>query len=142
MCFASYLMPEKRAVCFVGVIPMAGKVGYRRITRCVTLPDFQGIGIAGRTLQAVCELFRDRKSPISPGQCIRMGIVTGHPAMIRAMANSPVWRCRNVSPMGTPPLGGTSGFRSLYDKMNDRKKIVKTSAGRAVASFEYIGKKT
>ena len=105
-------------VAFVAVAPLAGYAGRRRIARLVVLPDYQGVGIGSRVLDAVAGLV------YAEGK--RVNIVTSHPAMIRGLAASPRWRCIDVMPHGR---AARTGFQ----------KRMKLSRGRAVVSFEYMG---
>ncbi len=104
-------------VAFVAVAPLVGFKGRWRIARVVVLPDYQGIGIGMRVLDAVAELVK------AEGK--RVNIVTSHPAMIRGLANSTRWRCVNVAPAGRVA-------RSAFQKR------LKVAAGRAVVSFEFM----
>ena len=74
-------------VAFAAVAPQMGRVGYRRFSRVVVLPDYQGIGVGGRFRDAVAQTEQS-----TPG-VRRLSLVTSHPAMIRSLANSPRWRC-------------------------------------------------
>ncbi len=61
-------------VSFCATLPLIGQRGYWRITRMVTLPDYQGIGIGMRVAEAVAGLYRD--------DGLRIGITASHPAVI------------------------------------------------------------
>jgi ABC-type thiamine transport system ATPase subunit len=105
-------------VCLVAVIPSMGHQGCRCISRVVTLPDYQGVGIGGKVLDAVADLESQSHK--------RIGITTSHPAMIRHLARSPCWRAVAFHPVGAcrnqaPAFARRSG-----------------SAGRAVAGFRYV----
>ncbi len=63
--------------------PVAGFKGYRRFSRVVVLPDFQGIGIGGK--------FRDAVAAIEAPRCQRLSLVTSHPGMIRSLNRSLKW---------------------------------------------------
>ena len=108
---------EGRAVAFAGVLPVIGKVGQSRITRLVTLPDFQGVGIGRALLNAVAEIYKSKGRSMS--------IRTSHPAMIRSLPNSAKWRTASVY-----KHGGSKHAGHCDDK---------ASFGRAVASFRYCG---
>jgi len=111
-----------RPVAFAAVLPMAGKRNYRRVSRLVVLPDFQGVGIGSAMLEAVCELYVARG--------VRMGITTGHPGMIRRLWNSPKWSRVKLYPTGRP------GQRHRFRRQGAR---LRGSLGRCVASFRYRG---
>jgi len=109
---------EDAPVCFVAVLQAAGRRHAVRVTRLVTLPDFQGVGIGGRTLDAVCELYRRRGK--------RVGIATGHPAMIAHLRRSPSWRTVKFSPCGR-------------GRNTNRRLAGSESTARAIASFRFLG---
>ncbi len=105
-------------VSFCATLPQIGQRGYWRITRMVTLPDYQGIGIGMRVAEAVAGLYRD--------EALRMGITASHPAVIAHCARSPRWRTVRVMKTGSR---GTDRFIRGY----------RGSTGRAVVSFEFLG---
>lgn len=113
---------EDRPVALAAVLPMAGKRNYRRVSRLVVLPDFQGVGIGSATLEAVCELY------VAGGT--RIGITTGHPGMIRRLWNSSKWMRVKLYPTGRP------GQRHRFRRRGTRRR---GSLGRCVASFRYRG---
>lgn len=97
------------------------QVGHRRtwrVTRLVTLPDFQGIGIGSKLLQCVAELH------IAGGD--RLLITSSHPAVLSHCARSRRWRLRRVYKHGRRPQRVRNGW-------------YRGSWGRATASFEYVG---
>ena len=108
----------RRATAFCATLAIAGRRQHWRITRLVTLPDFQGIGIGTRVAEAVAELHR--------AECCRLSVTASHPALVAHCRRSPLWRARGVKQLGSR---GPHGFANAY----------RTSAGRAVASFEYMG---
>ena len=93
--------------------------GRKRITRLVTLPAYQGIGIGRRLLSRVAQ------HEHSAG--FRVTITTSHPAMIACCRNSPEWKCLRVK------KHGSTSQRRCYGL------AVKASAGRPVVSFEFLG---
>ncbi len=121
--FESYLaIWADRAVAFVAVLPMTGKRNYRRISRLVVLPDYQGVGVGSGVLESVCDLYR--------ADGIRMGITTGHPGMIRRLWRSPKWRTLKLCPVGN------AGSRRRFHKTGRRDS---GSLGRCVVTFRYLG---
>ncbi|MHB8897341.1 MAG: GNAT family N-acetyltransferase [Thermoguttaceae bacterium] len=105
-----------RPVVFCATLGLIGRRNHRRISRLVTLPEFQGIGIGSATLRAVAELHR--------AEGHRVNITTGHPAMIDHLRRNPHWRTVAVKPTGTH---ASRRFRASC----------RDSSGRAVVSFEY-----
>lgn len=102
-------------VSFVSVRTSLGFTGQRRISRIVTLPDYQGVGIGIATLNAVADITQRQ-----PG-VTKVSIRTGHPAMLNALSRNQAWRCSDYSKTG----GGKHTFGN------------KGSTGRCVATFVY-----
>jgi hypothetical protein len=108
----------REPVAFCATIPLIGRRGHWRITRLVTLPEYQGIGIGLRVAEAVAELHTH--------DGLRINITASHPAVIAHCARSPLWRTVRVGghrkPSARPLVANYGG-----------------AGGRAVASFEYLG---
>ncbi len=114
-CYVSYWNDEPVAFC--ATLSIIGRKNHRRISRLVTLPDYQGIGIGSATLRAVADLHRQEGH--------RVNITTSHPAMIDHLRRNSSWRTVAVKPTGTH---ASKRF----------KRVCKDSVGRAVVSFEYF----
>ena len=81
-------------VAFCAVLAMPGRKGRWRISRIVVLPDYQGIGVGRRMLDAVAGLYtRDGG---------RMNITTSHPAMIASMRARNSERGARSNPSSVP----------------------------------------
>jgi len=102
------------ACCVVGTV---NKFNFHRISRIVTLPDYQGVGIGGRFLDTLCELYR------SQGK--RITIVGSHPSILSHCKRSPLWMGRAIDHAGTV--------------IRDKNKPAMTVRKRTTASFEYVG---
>jgi GNAT superfamily N-acetyltransferase len=111
---------DDRPVAFCGVVGMYGRRGHKRITRLVTLPDFQGVGIGMRLAESVGE--------IQQSAGVRLNITASHPAVVAHAGRSPRWRTVGIAKTGHPRSDLT------------REKKAKISAGRSVVSFEYVGR--
>jgi GNAT superfamily N-acetyltransferase len=105
-------------VSFCATLPSIGRNNHWRITRIVTLPDYQGIGIGMRVAEAVCELHR--------AQGHRVSVTASHPALIAHCRRSPRWRTSRVLKTGS---ADNATFANNY----------RSSIGRAVVSFEFLG---
>ncbi len=105
-------------VSFCATVALLGRNHRWRVTRVVTLPDYQGIGIGTATTETVAELHRQA------GQ--RLSLTCSHPAMIAHCRRSPRWRTSGVK-----KTGGRASRRLAGQ--------YQASAGRAVVSFEYVG---
>jgi GNAT superfamily N-acetyltransferase len=110
---------EGEPVTFCATLPVIAKKNHRRFTRIVTLPDYQGMGIGMRVVAAVAQLHR--------AEGLRINVTSSHPALIRHCAQSSHWRTVNVKKTGARPSGAK------------RFAKYRSSAGRAVVSFEYVG---
>lgn len=110
---------EGQPVAFCAVVAMIGRSRHKRITRLVTLPDFQGLGIGTRLLDAVSEYY------LAHG--VRVGITATHPAIVGYCRRSDRWRLTGVRRAGNPTL----------QRVGER--VIRNSAGRSVTSFEYVG---
>jgi GNAT superfamily N-acetyltransferase len=107
---------EGAPVAFCATLPVIGRRKRWRISRLVTLPDYQGIGIGLRVAEAVGDLHCDQGE--------RFSITASHPAVIAHCRASPRWRATEVKKTGSAPTRGISDYRG--------------STGRAVVSFEYL----
>ncbi len=107
-------------VAFCATIPAIGRRYRWRITRIVTLPDYQGIGIGLRVAEAVAELHRE--------QGHRITMTASHPSVVAHCRRSPRWRASGLK------LTGSRGREQRFHNYRG-------SAGRAVVSFEFIAER-
>jgi ABC-type ATPase with predicted acetyltransferase domain len=107
-----------RAVSCCCVSAMFGHRGHKRISRIVVLPDFQGVGIGGAMLDTVAELVADSG--------YRVSIAGRHPSMLSHCRLSKRWSGNRSSLTGSARATNTV-----------RGRVVPTSCGNAIASFEY-----
>jgi len=117
-CYVAYW--DDNPVCFVGVLhfPHRKTDKFKRVTRLVTLPAYQGLGIGGDVLNNIAQFYRDGGN--------RFTITTSHPALMYVLNDSCCWRCidglsRNAKHQGNKAMNKTS------------------SASRKTATFEYDG---
>lgn len=110
---------EGEPVTFCATLPVITKKNHRRFTRIVTLPDYQGMGIGMRVVAAVAALHR--------AEGLRINVTSSHPALIRHCRRSAEWRTVNVKKTGSSPSDSR------------RFPTYRSSAGRSVVSFEYVG---
>lgn len=91
--------------CFIGLIdnrpasfvstnkfPHASVKNIMMLNRIVVLPDFQGIGVAGKMISAVSNHMHDRD--------FRVRITTSHPGMIESLKKSQHWICKRQGRAG------------------------------------------
>lgn len=101
---------------FFSIIAAMGMKGWRRGHRTVVLPDYQGLGIGNRMIEATAQWLYDT-------QKLRFRARTSARSLIKhRLRNQSMWRCVQAPIMKAP--SGTKG--------------VKTSAGRLTSSWEYI----
>ena len=107
-------------VAFCATVSLIGRKNRWRISRIVTLPDYQGIGIGMAVAEAVAELHVAQRH--------RMNVTASHPALLAHCRRSPRWKTVGVKKTGSR---GAGKFIGNY----------RGSTGRAVVSFEYVGDK-
>lgn len=124
-------------VCHVAVCPKFESKHYRA-TRLVTMPEWQGAGIATKFLAEVCQMHLDGE-----GRCGKHYTTlfhTSHPQLCMALRHSKKWR--QVSAMlygGNKKKSQSSIAKSATSQ--GRKAMTAGYGGhfRAVQGFEYIG---
>jgi GNAT superfamily N-acetyltransferase len=104
-------------VAFCAMLALIGHKRRWRISRIVTLPDYQGVGIGMAVAEAVAELH------VREG--CRVNVTASHPSLIAHCRRSPRWRAVGVKKTGSRGAKFVSNYRG--------------SPGRAVVSFEYVG---
>src|SRR5262249_34400965 len=104
-------------IAFCAVVAALGWRGVKRIQRLVTLPGVQGMGIGGKGLDSV--------GGVGSRRGVRVAVTPSHPAIIAHCSRSPRWRYMASKKTGSTP-----------QRMNGRQ--IRSSAGRAVASFEWV----
>jgi len=97
-----------------------GSRGRWRISRIVTLPDYQGVGIGMRVAETIGDLY------LAEG--LRFSVTAAHPALLAHCRRSAKWKLRHLLKTGSRRSVNYRSYRG--------------SGGRAVASFEYIGART
>lgn len=115
-CFLATWNGEPAAFC--AMLNLIGRKNRWRVSRIVTLPDYQGVGVGTAVVEAVAELHRREGN--------RVNITTSHPAMIAHCRRSPRWRVVNVRKIGSRRIAW-------------REKNYRGAIGRAVVSFEFVG---
>ena len=106
-------------VAFCATVALIGHKRRWRISRIVTLPDYQGVGIGMAVAEAVAELH------VQEGN--RVNVTASHPSLIAHCRRSPRWRAVGVKKTGSR---GSQKFIANY----------RGSPGRAVVSFEYCSR--
>ena len=106
-------------VCFCGILhfPHPKIKNYKKVTRLVVMPDYQGIGIGNRMLKYIAEYYINKN--------YRFGIVTSTPALIEHFKNNSKWELKNYGRNNTQTKGSTVGN-------------MKVSKNRLTTSWEYV----
>ncbi|MBN8625026.1 MAG: GNAT family N-acetyltransferase [Planctomycetes bacterium] len=115
-CYAATL--DGVPVAFCAVLTQFARRGAWRISRLVTRPEFQGLGIGTRLAEAIGDLY------LAEG--LQFGVTAAHPALLRHCSRSRKWRLARTSRPGRR--------RRMRPEDNYRD-----AQGRAVATFAYIG---
>ena len=82
-----------KPVAFCALIPQQGKERWYRVSRMVTLPDYQGIGIGSAFLDALAMLYVE--------QGFRFSITASHPSVLSHCKRSGHWQAINVKKLGS-----------------------------------------
>jgi GNAT superfamily N-acetyltransferase len=117
-CYGAFWQDEDHPVAFCAAVAALGWKRAKRITRLVTLPEFQGLGIGSQLAEAVAEHEASRGN--------RVTITASHPAIIAHCSRSPRWRYVELKKTG-----------STRQRLGERE--IRSSLGRAVAGFEFVG---
>jgi ABC-type lipoprotein export system ATPase subunit len=119
-CYVGYWNDEP--VTFVGILhqPHPKVDALKRVTRVVTLPAYQGLGIGTSVLNAVSGYYFESGN--------RVRIVTSHPGLMRALNRNNLWRCVN-------------SFSHQARQTGNKARSWNTSSSykRKTATFEYDG---
>lgn len=117
-------------IAHVAVSPRPGMKD-ARAARFVVMPEYQGIGIGTRLLNAVAESWLAGENRF--GKPMRLTINTSHPGLCGALRRSPLWRQISAKLHGESDNGQRERFK--------RKGYAAVSHGghfRAVQGFRYI----
>ncbi len=106
-------------VAFCATLTLIGRRGHWRISRLVTLPDFQGLGIGMRVAEAIGQMYLD--------EGLRLSVTASHPALLAHCRRSSFWRPSRVMRIGSRQTHLWRNYRG--------------SRGRTVVSFNYIGQR-
>lgn len=75
-------MVNNELVCHTGIIQFPMRKGWKRVHRLVVLPDYQGIGIGMKFINAVARMVEPRA---------RVNLTTTTPSIVHALAKSDEW---------------------------------------------------
>jgi len=95
-CYAAWW--KGKPVAFCALIPQQGQERWYRVSRIVTLPDYQGIGIGSAFLDALAGLYVE--------QGFRFSITASHPSVLAHCKRSKHWKAINVMKTGSKRSSG------------------------------------
>jgi GNAT superfamily N-acetyltransferase len=109
---------HNRVVAFCATCGLYGRVGRKRITRIVVLPDYQGLGIGMQLAEHIAAYEASRG--------FRCNLTASHPAVIAHCQRSAKWQ--------------TIGIKRAHGRsfQTSHGGEVKTAVGRSVVSFEFV----
>lgn len=126
-------------VCHLAVCPQF-QCGHYRATRLVTMPEWQGIGVATKFLNEVCQMHLE-----GLGRCGKKYTTvfhTSHPQLCMALRHSKKWRQKSAVLHGVNKK--KSGTTIRESSVRTGNSLVVNGGGygghfRAVQGFEYVG---
>jgi GNAT superfamily N-acetyltransferase len=80
-------------VAFCALLPQQGFARWYRVSRIVTLPDYQGVGIGSALLDTLAEMYVE--------QGYRFSITASHPSVLSHCRRSEHWKATNVMKTGS-----------------------------------------
>ena len=121
-CFG--LAIDQQVVAFAGILHRPNSRGpnnLKGVSRLVTLPDWQGLGLAMMLVDELGAAYKARG--------FHLHTYPAHPGLIRTFQKSPTWRqtMQSTKNLGNPSSGGNSSIR--YGGFG----------GRPNAVFDYVG---
>ena len=128
-CFIAFIRNSENELipaCFVGCIHAVGHADIKRVSRIVTLPEFQGVGIAGRVLSVVGDFYKS--------QGYRFRLKTSHRQFIKALHKNQAWRTVSFTALSKARHRG-----SILKATARGSSEIPTSYGRQTGNFEYRG---
>ena len=130
-CFVLFV--EGRPASFAGILhrPHPRVENVKGVSRVVTLPDYQGLGLAFVLLDALGAAYR--------ALGFRFHHYPAHPAFVRAVDRSPRWALRKKPGKFSPALGYNSAIRAAMTKKNREGVLRGGFGGRPCAVLEYVG---
>ena len=101
-CFVAFVGETPAAFAGILHLPHASVKNMKRVSRLVTLPDFQGLGLAFVLTDLLGGLYRSHG--------LRLRMYPAHPSLVRSYARSPAWvAVKAPSPIRTELRPGRAG---------------------------------
>lgn len=130
--FVAYLNEE--IVGFISILPQPGVAGLKypawRVHRLVVLPDYQGLGIAVKLLEYICDLYAYQERV--------MYIRTSHVKLINYLKNSKKWKGNGVLVKSHADTGALSGRRVHETRLSTSFKYIADCENVAGRVYNYL----
>ena len=123
---------EDELICHTGIIQFPMRKGWKRVHRLVVLPDYQGVGVGMKFVNAVSEKY------VSDGWMVNLTTTT--PAIVGALKRSNVWMLGSYGRIGNS-MGSWRKYYGTQHKDNKGHGVHhlnnKSSKNRITFSFNY-----
>jgi len=130
--FVAYLNDEVVGMC--AILPQPGVAGLKhpawRVHRLVVLPDYQGLGVAVKLLEYVCDLFAKQERVIY--------IRTSHVKLIAYMRHSKRWQGDGVLEKSHADTGALSGRRVHETRLSTSFKYIAPCENVVGRQYDYL----
>ena len=135
-CFVGFINGEP--VCHLCVCPLFTAKAYRA-TRLVVMPEWQGIGVGTRFLNAVCEYHMQGRGRC--GKKLPVFFHTSHPQLCGALRHSKKWIQTGAHLYGDNKGRSAASMRRSAERAGNKDAAAIGYGGhfRAVQAFKYIG---
>lgn len=130
--FVAYFNNEIVGMC--AILPQPGVAGLKypawRVHRLVVLPDYQGLGIAVKLLEYICDLYAYQERVIY--------IRTSHVKLISYMKNSKKWKGDGVLEKSHADTGALSGRRVHETRLSTSFKYIAKCENVKDRKYDYL----
>jgi len=131
-CYVLFANGEPAVFCGVLHRPHPTAQNIRGVSRIVTLPDYQGLGLAFVMLDTLASHYTQLG--------YRFRNYPAHPPFIRAHDRSDKWALTKMPGVFSPVMGRTSTLAGMKSSHFTKEKGRWNMGGRPCAVFEYVGK--
>lgn len=130
--FVAYLNDEIVGMC--AILPQPGVAGLKhpawRVHRLVVLPDYQGLGIATKLLEYVCDLYAYQERVIY--------LRTSHVKLINYLKHSKKWKGDGVLEKSHADTGALSGRRIVEGRLSTSFKYIAPCENVEGRRYDYL----
>jgi len=117
------------AFCSIQHFPHPRAKNIKRITRLVTMPDYQGIGIGVKLLDWVANYYTKLNS--------RVRIVTSTPSLAYSLKYNIHWQLKRQGRVGSGSGSGSVHNKHNLTRTNGTYRTYRTSVNRITTAWEY-----